>query len=311
MKVGILGTGFGAYHASIYKELNNVEVVRVFGRNKEKLNKIKADLGFETTTSIDDIILDEDIDIVDVCLPSSLHREYVIKALKSGKDVLCETPVALSLEDALAIKEVENKYSKRVFVDLFIKFEFPYVYLYDTIASNKYGKLKALHMKRKTSSIWGDLSLNIISTKLMIHELDFITWALGQPKTVFARGVSGKEGQSHVNVNMSYEDSIVEIQCSSMMPDHYPFAVGYEAIFEEGTIEFFENDYYNKNEKALVVFTKEGRKEIEIPDENCFKKSLQHAIDCCESGRESIIGINEAIKSLEVALQVQKIISKE
>lgn len=311
MKIGILGTGFGAYHASIYKELNNAEVVKVFGRNEDKLNKLKTDLDIETTTNIDDIISNKGIDIVDICLPSSLHKKYVVEALKNGKDVFCETPVALSLEDALAIKEAENKFGKRVFVDLFIKFEFPYVFLYEQIVSNKYGRLKALHMKRKTPPLWGNLDLEMISTKLMIHELDFITWVLGQPKNVFAEGVSGKEGQSHVNVNMCYENCITEIQCSSMMPDYHPFTVGYEAIFEKGTIEYIENGYVNKNESSLIIFNNEGKEVIDIPEENCYKKSIQHVIDCCKTGKETIISIDEAIKSLEVALQIENIINKK
>ena len=39
MKIGILGTGFGAYHVSIYNELDGINIVKIFGRNKEKLNK--------------------------------------------------------------------------------------------------------------------------------------------------------------------------------------------------------------------------------------------------------------------------------
>ncbi len=310
MKIGILGTGFGAYHASIYNKLAGVEIVKIFGRNKEKLNKLGKDLNINVTNNIEEIICDPGIDVVDVCLPSSLHKKYVIEAFKNGKNVFCETPITLSLEDAVAIKEAELKYKKRVFVNLFIKFEFPYIFLNEAVLNNTYGKLKALHIKRKTPPLWGDLGLNKISTNLMIHEFDIITHILDEPNTVFARGVSSKENQCHVDALLDYKDVIVEVQGSSMMPHYHPFTVGYDAVFEEGTIEFIENGYASKSEKSLIVFTNDEKKEIKIPEENCYKKCIQHFIDCCKTEKETVISIDHAIKSLNLALQIKKLICK-
>lgn len=171
MKIGILGTGFGSYHANIYSKMSNVDSIQIFGRNEDKLKKIEKDLQINTTNNIHDIITNKDIDLIDVCLPSSLHRQYAIEAMKNGKDVFCETPVALSLEDAIAIKQAAKQYGKRVFVDMFIKFEQPYDYIHKVIEENTLGKLKALHIRRKTPHLWGDLGLSKITTNLMIHEL--------------------------------------------------------------------------------------------------------------------------------------------
>jgi predicted dehydrogenase len=85
MKIGILGTGFGMHHAYIYKNIDIVESITVFGRNKEKLGKIHKDMKVVVTDNAKDIFANESIDLIDICLPSSIHREYVIEALKIGK----------------------------------------------------------------------------------------------------------------------------------------------------------------------------------------------------------------------------------
>ncbi|KAF6618147.1 Gfo/Idh/MocA family oxidoreductase, partial [Paenibacillus sp. EKM208P] len=91
MNIGILGTGFGAYHASLLNNHPKVNRIMVFGRNETKLQKLKEELNVEVTQNIEDILLDPDVDIVDLCLPSQLHRSYAVDALKHGKHVFCET----------------------------------------------------------------------------------------------------------------------------------------------------------------------------------------------------------------------------
>lgn len=157
MKIGILGTGFGAYHVEVYKNISDSNTIKIYGRNTEKLASLGEKLRIETTNDIESIITDKNIDLVDVCLPSSIHKKYVIEALKNGKDVFCETPAALNMEDASQMLTASKKYGGRVFVDNFIKFDAPYKYLYDTINNNSLGKLNVLHMKRKTPPFWGSL----------------------------------------------------------------------------------------------------------------------------------------------------------
>jgi Predicted dehydrogenases and related proteins len=308
MNIGILGTGFGSYHAAIYKKMSNVDSLTIFGRNEEKLRKIEKDLQLSITNNIEDIITNKNIDLIDVCLPISMHREYAIEAMKNGKDVFCETPVALSLEDAMAIKQAADEYGKKAFVNMFIRFEQPYEYIYTTIKENSLGKLKALHIRRKTPHLWGDLGLSKITTNLMIHELDFVTWLLGIPKNIKALGVESKAGESHISSLLNFNDTVVEIQASSMLPASYPFSVSYEAIFEDGTIEYMEDGFKDREEKSLKLFTNHDEKSIEIENRNCYEESIKHVIECCEKNIPTRLNIDDAISSLKIALEIKDIV---
>jgi UDP-N-acetylglucosamine 3-dehydrogenase len=308
MKVGILGTGFGSYHADIYSKISSVESIRIFGRSEDRLKNIKTDLQIDVTNNIQNIISSEDIDLVDICLPSSLHREYAIEAMKNGKNVFCETPVTLSLEDAIAIKEASEKYDKKVFVDMFIKFEQAHKYVYTVTQENTLGKLKALHVRRKTPHLWGDLSLSNISPNLMIHELDFVIWLLGAPNKITASGVNSKEGECNVNALFNYDDVVVEVQASSMMPKSHPFSVEYEAIFENGAIEFVEDGYADRSERSLKLFTDQCMETLELLNRNCYEESIKHVIECCEKNTPTILSIEDAIESLKVALKIKDLL---
>ncbi|MFZ5354067.1 MAG: Gfo/Idh/MocA family protein [Bacillota bacterium] len=308
MKIGILGAGFGAYHASIYSKLDTVSGIKVFGRNKEKLDKLKDELKIDITDSINDILNDKDIDLVDVCLPTSLHKEHVIEALKRGKHVFCETPVALSIEDGIAMKKAEEQHCRRVFVNQFVKHEYPYSYIYETMQSTTLGELKALHIRRKTPPLWGDLSLDKITTSLMIHELDIITWLFGMPYDISAAGFDCNKGESHVTALLSYKNSLVSVEASSMMPQYHPFTVSYEAVFSKGTIEYYEHGYADRCERSLKLFTDNKCEELPIPDSNCYEDTIKHVINCCKENKPTIIGLDSAISSLELALKIKNMI---
>lgn len=308
MKVGILGTGFGSHHATMYSKMASVESITIFGRNEDKLKKLEKDLQINITNNIYDIITNKDIDLIDVCLPSSLHRKYAIEAMKNGKNVFCETPVALSLEDAIAIKQAEEEYGKKVFVNMFIRVDQAYEYIYEVIEKNTLGKLKALHIRRKTPPIWGDLGLSKITTSLMLHEFDYVTWLLGSPNKITAAGVQSKEGESHVSALLNYDDAIVEVQSSSMMPYQHPFTVGYEAIFENGTVEYIENGYADREEKSLNLFTNQGQKVLELLCRNCLEESIKHVVECCEKDIPTRLSIDDAIASLKIALEIKDLL---
>ncbi|OPJ62857.1 Gfo/Idh/MocA family protein [Clostridium oryzae] len=306
MKIGILGTGFGAYHARLYKNISSVDSIIIYGRDKEKLEKISIETGIEATNDLESIISDKSIDLIDVCMPSIIHREYVIGALKNGKDVFCETPVALNLEDALAMKKASNRYGKKVYVDNFIKFEPPYRYLYNLVKYNKLGKLKVLHIKRKTPPIWGKLGLDKIVTNLMIHEFDFISWLLGNPENISSYGIEPKDGEAHVEAILTYNsNTIVNIQASSLIPKYHAFTVGYEADFEYGTIEYFENGYADRTESSLKLFTDKKEENVDLESKNCYEEAFKHVLECSKSNIYGILWLDDAIKSLRLALEVK------
>lgn len=82
----------------------------VVGRSAEKVEEARAKLGFEeAATDWREVVARDDIDIVDICTPGSSHHEIAIAALEAGKHVLCEKPLANTVEEAQAMADAAEK----------------------------------------------------------------------------------------------------------------------------------------------------------------------------------------------------------
>ncbi|MDA3845760.1 MAG: Gfo/Idh/MocA family oxidoreductase [Vallitaleaceae bacterium] len=309
MHIGILGTGFGSYHGKIYNMLDQEVEVTIWGRQVQKLEELKSEMGCNITTRLEDILENESIDLVDVCLPSALHREYTIKVLKSGKDALIETPAVLTIEDGEAILDVMKETGQQVYVNMFIRYDQPYIYLHKAHLDQRYGKLKHLSIYRKTPPLWGALGLDSMATSLMIHDLDFITWLLGKPKDMFYKAIeSDDHTKAYIDCQLLYDNSLVHLVGHSMAPFGYPFSVGYEAVFDNGMIRYYEDGYEDHQEGALEVFFDGTKETIKLEEVMHCKAVLEQVVLGHKNGDLSRLKLADALVSLELALKMQELI---
>ncbi len=117
--VGLLGYAFmGKAHANGYRKMPVFfypppavpRLVAICGRTEEAVAEAAKRYGFETYyTDWRKLIADERIEIVDNCLPNNMHAEPCIAAAESGKNIICEKPLAATLEDAKAMYEAAEK----------------------------------------------------------------------------------------------------------------------------------------------------------------------------------------------------------
>ncbi len=101
IKVAVAGLGFiGPAHIEALRRLPNIEVVAISDIDEDTAKAKAIDLGIERYTSDFDKLLNEDIDAVHICTPNNLHFTMAKKALEAGKHVICEKPLATTVEEA-------------------------------------------------------------------------------------------------------------------------------------------------------------------------------------------------------------------
>ena len=103
IKWGILGTANIARWATIpgIKLARNAELYAIAGRSLEKAKSFADEYGFQKYYgSYDELLKDSEVQAIYIPLPNNLHKEWVIKALKAKKHVLCEKPLALNAIEA-------------------------------------------------------------------------------------------------------------------------------------------------------------------------------------------------------------------
>ena len=102
LKVGLVGCGgVSQVHLDAYSKMENVEVVCVTDIEERRAIKAKEKYGIKLhLTDYNELVKRDDIDIIDVCLPTYLHVDIVVKGAKAGKHIFCEKPIAMKLKDA-------------------------------------------------------------------------------------------------------------------------------------------------------------------------------------------------------------------
>jgi len=115
VKVGVLGYGFvqETFHLPCYQEIANAEVVAIGGRNREKATAVSKKFGVRKVYAGGDFIArlcsDPEVEVVDIGLPNFLHKEASEIAAENGKHVMCEKPLARSVDEAKsALRAVER-----------------------------------------------------------------------------------------------------------------------------------------------------------------------------------------------------------
>ena len=129
LKVGIIGTGMGRLHMEGYSKDPRVKIVAICDINRKEAEefakKYKAKYIF---TNYEKMLDMEEIDFVSIATPNYLHAPMSIAALKRGKHVLCEKPMATSLKDAKAMVKAAEEAKKRLMIHMSMRFQ-PQFYL--------------------------------------------------------------------------------------------------------------------------------------------------------------------------------------
>lgn len=300
MNIAILGTGFGKEHAKLFCQEKLVDKIIVWGRNPEKLVEIKKELDVQTTTNLNDILNDQTIELVDVCLPTQVHADYAIKALRAGKHVFVEMPLADTSENGHKILEVAKECNRRVFVDLFLQFEYPYQLLNQIKEDKCYGDLVNFQIKRQTPHWWGNLDRKNISLNLMHHDIDFVLQLLGKPDAISVEGKDVRPECATVNAVLNYKNTVATIHGNSALFNSCPFSVGFEATFEKAFIRYFEDGYQNgRTDTKFEIFTDEKQEEIKLKQQNCYELVCHNVLESILENKKSSLDIEHALLTLE------------
>ena len=240
--VSILGAGFmGSAHAANYKTLGDrVRVKTVASRTTERAARVADVVGADVTTDLEAAIADPEVDAVDICLPTPLHREFAERAFAAGKHVFLEKPIALTAEDADAIVAAAERSGKILMVGLVLRFWPEYVELQRLVSAGELGRPRAVSAVRLSPPAdWNDWMADRAQSggtpvDLMIHDLDQMNWLLGTPQSVYA----SEPTPGHVHAVVEYDGASGVAEGSMAMPRSYPFSSNIRVLCEGGVAEY-------------------------------------------------------------------------
>ena len=246
VKVGILGAGFmGTTHARAFSKMPHVQIAVIVDTIKEKAERLAGEIGCRFEMDQEIIFNDAAISLVDVTLPTPFHTQYAMRSMQSGKHVIVEKPLALSIADADAIIDVSHKTGKFLMVAQVLRFWPEYAAIRDILQSGRLGKpISAVTYRLSNAPQWATWFLDPKASggtvlDLAIHDIDMLNWLFGPPENVFASGADERNDDwGHVMILGNHAGVKTSIEASFNMPKDFPFAAGIRVLCDKGMLEY-------------------------------------------------------------------------
>ena len=195
-------------------------------------------------------MLPEKLDAVLVYVPTFLHAELSIMALRRGCHVFCEKPMALNPQLCSDMIAASEQSGKVLLIGQVLRFWPEYCVLKEAVSRKTYGELRALSMTRVggISTGWQNWYLDEKRGGMQIfdrhiHDSDALLWLLGKPRSVqtfgFSRDSETAGGIVHNFTHYDYgQELVVSAEGSADMPKGFPFTAAYRATFDKACLEF-------------------------------------------------------------------------
>ena len=316
VNVGITGIGFmGWIHYLAYQKTDGVQIGAICTRNEAKRNGdwtgiqgnfgppgAQVDVsGWSCYSDVDELIADESIDLIDICLPPDLHAEVAIKALEAGKHVFIEKPMALTAADCESIVEVASQNNRQAMVAHVLPFFPEYTVLRNAVTSGEYGKLLGGHFNRVISDplwlgkdFWSEDKVGGPLIDLHVHDAHLIRFLFGMPTAVNTRGRFRDDTVEYCSTVFDFDDSDLVVTSNSGVINQQgrPFMHNFEAHFEKATMQFTSAVLADESELSpFKIYDAEGavvRPDLGSGDPvDSFVMEIQEAVGAIETGQPS------------------------
>ena len=297
LRVGIVGIGgISGAHIPAWLAMEDALLAAICDIRPEQMEKYPE---LRKYTDFDEMLEKEALDIVDICLPTFLHVEYALKAIRRGIHVVTEKPISLHEEAPVQVYKEAAEHGVQFMVAHCLRFWPAYCCVKEAYDTGRYGKLLSASMWR-LGNIPGwswdnwmrdEKRSGFIPYDLHIHDLDFMVYAFGEPKSYSVRR-NKQPDQDYLTAVYDYGDFFISCE-SSWYKARYPFTSGFRFQFENALLV---------NEKGVFsVYDSEGHithpldakdkenAQIEFPTTDAYANELRYFKDCVKNGRPADI----------------------
>lgn len=320
-RVAIVGMGYIAQnHIAAMKTVEDVEIVAVISRSAEKGAKAAAELGCKHYTTLDEALEREELNVVDVCVPTYLHEKYVVQAAKAGCHVLCEKPVTFELDSLDRMIAACEQSGVRFMVAQVARWWPEFMTVKEYIDQKKLGDIHMIYEKRccqhPTWATWhrdpaksggGLYDLNV-------HDIDYLYSLFGKPSRVYAIGWKSPTGcWNHVCASLEWASGAKAIcETSLEMTGAWPFSIELRATGDKGTIDYALTAGVNINDgergSNLNWYpTEDGEVHpLQVEQTDMFAGEINEFFSAIREGRPAVVTPQDSRNVLEIVVAMRR-----
>ncbi len=294
LKIALAGVGgISGEHIPVWDKMEDAELSAICDIRPERMERYPEKRRY---TDFDNMLAKEDIDILDICLPTYLHADYAVKAMEKGINVICEKPISLNESDVPRVYSAARKMNVKFMVAHVLRFWWEYELIKEIYDSGKYGKLLSGYMSRLgTCPKWSwdnwmkdPLRSGLVPYDLHVHDLDFLVYAFGKPVDVRSQR-SKRPEQDYISAVYNYGDFFITAE-AAWYAAPLPFGAGYRFQFEDALITYIDGKctIYQNDDTILDLSAGDvaGAGSIDLPRTNAYANEIRYFTDCVLTGKE-------------------------
>lgn len=296
LRVAVIGTGFwGKNHARIYSELAETELVAVCDLNPGRAKEIAAKFGAKPYTKSGKLYKKEKIDAVSICTWSTKLAQEATRALKAGKHVLVEKPMATTTRQAKKLVSLAEKNERHLMVGFLMRFIPGIQHIKRAIESKEIGNLVCATTRRV--SVWpervGDVG---VIKDIAIHDIDIMRYLFGEdPEAVYAKAGRMKHAryEDYAQIMLAFpkgKTAFIEVNWLTPYKIRKLIVTGSEAIM---TLDYITQE--------LIIDDAKQSLKPRYPWREPLKAELENFVASIIKGETPAITGIDGIKALQIA----------
>lgn len=318
--VSVIGVGFiGNIHLSCFEEIPEVQISGIVDRKNGLQEKYSQKHRCKGYSDVCHLLVNDNVDVIDICVPTPFHKEIATAAAQAGKHIICEKPIARTIADAQEMAFVAERNNVKLFIGQVLRFFPEYVRIRERVKQGEVGKPGIIRTFRggaspiPRASWYGDIERSGgILVDMLIHDFDWLRWTVGEVKSVYAQGLTFKEGDRDLAlVNLRFKNgSLAHVEGSWAHPSNYPFTTKVEIAGTKGLIQFDSGE-----SSPLRIYSQKAEDgETRAPEsplsKNPWHLELEHFIDCLKNDQEPIVKVTDSIEALKISLAAVESLEK-
>lgn len=263
-----------------------------------------------------DLIADDNVELVDICLPTPLHLEYAKAALQARKHLMIDKPLARTSAEAAQLAELADQAGVVAMPGMCMRFWPGWDWLKQAIDERRYGNVLAAQFRRVTSHPGGPFysdgkACGGVILDLHIHDTDFIQWCFGPPKAVSSHGYTKLTGEiDHVFTHYLYGDdgpNVVTAEGGWALQEGFGFEMQFCVNFENATAVF------DLSADATLKLIKDGQSQaVELPAGMGYEHKIAYLLDCIAAGRKpQRVTVRDAAASVAIVEAEAQIVRED
>lgn len=306
LKVGLIGAGgISRVHADAWRALGAQGYVTSLAGAEE----IAEEYGFELVTDVDALI--ELVDIVDIVTPSSTHADFALRAIRRGRDVICEKPLAATAEAAREVAQAAADAGVRLFPAHVVRYMGEYAQIKAGIEAGRIGTLAVQRFSRAGSApqtpwFFSERAGGGVIRDLMIHDIDQAVWFAGPVASVYAvqnpPTVDDRvPAPVTAHVVLTHRNGVISHLHASWVAPGMPFRTSVEAAGSEGRLRY---DSAEDNALRTDAVAPEGDTDYlppMSPEESPYYAEIADFVAALRDGREARVSPADGIEAVAVA----------